>query len=246
MEVQNLIACLWNCRSLLPKKHELIYWAKTNKVKILLLTETWLHKDFQCRINGFNVVRHDRNDGNGGALIAIEETISFQSLNIIFQNPTIQIVAVKIDIYTILVSYVQPNSRITDSFWTDILKQLHPPIIFTGDFNAHNILWGSQKTNRMGRILSDTMLAHNMVLLNNKESTLVTYPPIIGSILDLTYISQSVQQYVVWELLPFPMGSNHRPTKITFTCKIQNQCMKNKNKTSTLIQFCRQEKIFKA
>ena len=47
------------------------------------------------------------------------------------------------------------------------MNQLPTPIIMMGDFNAHNTVWGGDKTSARGKIIDD----YNLLCLNNKEET---------------------------------------------------------------------------
>lgn len=208
----HLKICLWNCWSVRPKKEELIQWAQSNGINVFMLTETWLNKFNQFRMRGFSIFRTDRDDGKGGSLIAVHEEIPVSQIQIVYNHPTIQINAVKIGDLTLIVTYVKPGAKIHDAFWTEILVQVTPPFVFMGDFNAHFKQWGSASTTRMGRILDETVRDFDLCLLNSAESTLISYPPANGSILDLTFVSRSIKDNVSWSLPKISLGSNHYPT----------------------------------
>lgn len=190
-------------------------WASQMDLHILLLTETWLWPHDQCRLPGYSVLRNDRVDGKGGVIMAIRDYISFTQLPLNFRHDTIQLLAVKVDIFTIIVAYVKPESTVSSMFWSDLLRQVSPPVIFAGDFNAHNRVWGSCKNNKMGRLLEDVSHLFDLQLLNSDASTLFTHPPSLGSILDLTFASISICNITHWKLYDCPMGSNHLPSLIT-------------------------------
>ena len=44
----------------------------------------------------------------------------------------------------------------TSDFY-DLLQQLPPPILITGDFNSHSTLWGCTKLNRRGKMVEDIL-----------------------------------------------------------------------------------------
>lgn len=69
-----------NIRSLLPKHDELCLLAKQSNADIICLSETWLDNsvfDSEISINGYTVVRRDRNRHGGGVCIYIRNTLSF-------------------------------------------------------------------------------------------------------------------------------------------------------------------------
>jgi hypothetical protein len=51
--------------------------------------------------------------------------------------------------------------------------QLPAPILLTGDFNAHNSLWGCADTNGKGLEVANFLLQNNLCLLNKKEATYI-------------------------------------------------------------------------
>lgn len=125
-----LKCCLWNCWSVAPKKEELLNWSHINEVNVLLLTETWLNKTHHFNLRGFTTFRMDRDDAKGGVMIAVREDIAVSPIRIVYYHPTIQLIAVKIDEITVLLTYVKPGAKISTHFWSDILFQISPPLLF--------------------------------------------------------------------------------------------------------------------
>lgn len=135
-----LKAGLWNCRSISPKKKtELLNWASHNTINILLLTETWLHPTTHFRLRNYSLLPHDRQDGYGGVAIVIHNKLNFTPIKITNNHPNIQILAIKIGIYTVAAMYVLPGTSMNTQYWTSIILQLTHPIIITDDFNAHHL-----------------------------------------------------------------------------------------------------------
>ena len=88
------------------------------------------------------------------------------------------------------------------------------PVVIGGDFNAWAVEWGSQKTNKRGRILLESIAKLNVVLLNkytvstfNKGSS--------SSIIDLTFISPSLPGTSTWKVLNIHTQSDHNAIEIT-------------------------------
>ena len=74
-----------NINSLLPKIDELRHIAKTSKVSVIGITETKLDESVlnsEVNIEGYNVLRLDRNRNGGGVACYIRNDISFNQLNI--------------------------------------------------------------------------------------------------------------------------------------------------------------------
>ena len=75
----------------------------------------------------------------------------------------LQAVAVSITIaeraYTFCSIYIPPSSTLKRSQLNDLKSQLPSPIIFMGDFNSHNPLWGSSYTNPKGNSFSSIRIS---------------------------------------------------------------------------------------
>lgn len=59
----------------------------------------------------------------------------------------------------------------------NLIKQLGHSFIITGDINAHNILWGSHKTETRRRKIKELTEQNTLIILNEKLSThLISFP----------------------------------------------------------------------
>lgn len=65
----------WNCRSISPKKADLINFLKNKKIDVIILSETWLKPEQYFKFSGYNVIRKDRRDGYAGVAILINNKI---------------------------------------------------------------------------------------------------------------------------------------------------------------------------
>ena len=61
----------WNSRSLLPKKSELQHILFSHHITIAIISETWLKPSTSVNFYQYNMLRHDRTDGWGGAALLI-------------------------------------------------------------------------------------------------------------------------------------------------------------------------------
>ena len=85
-----------------------------------------------------------------GVAICIKDIIHSQEIAI---TSNLEVVATKVMLPTNLYicNIYLPNSQHLDEVkLTRIFSQLPKPFIITGDFNSHNILWGSHKTDTRG------------------------------------------------------------------------------------------------
>ena len=70
-----------------------------------------------------------------------------------------------------------------------LLDQLPTPIIMQGDLNAHNTVWGSEKTSTRGKMIEKILDDYNLLCLNDKEETYYTVHDGCKSTIDLTLVS---------------------------------------------------------
>ena len=71
-----LSALYYNARSIIPK----LICSDTTPDIVCIIVETWLHdsiSDSELTINGYNLVRQDRNRHGGGVMLYIRNNLSF-------------------------------------------------------------------------------------------------------------------------------------------------------------------------
>ena len=108
-----------------------------------------------------------------------------------------------LDIYNI---YNKPAG--TEMDISELLAQCTSESIFIGgDFNAHHNTLGSNKNNRNGHHITETLdNIPEAVLLNDKEPT-----HIAGGVLDLSFLSSNLSNTAKWEIHPH-LASDHFAT----------------------------------
>ena len=87
-----------------------------------------------------------------------------------------------------------------------IQRQLPQPFIMLGDFNAHNILWGSDNTDARGRKVERFIDNHNINIMNNGAPTRILYNT--ESEIDLM-CSSILEADLHWSIAASPGGSDH-------------------------------------
>lgn len=108
-------------------------------------------------------------------LIAVKSDIVSQELIL---NSNTQLLAISIQgPYTIKIGsiYIPPGQPLpTDDIQT-FLKFNNDSTLLVGDFNAHNFLWGSSKTNYSGRQLEQLLDVSDLSLFNPFGKTHYNY-----------------------------------------------------------------------
>lgn len=82
-------------------------------------------------------------------------------------------------------------------------------IVIGGDFNAWAVEWGSRMTNARGRILLETFASLNIGIANTGEA--YTYRKAgTGSIIDVTFVSNSLLSKIKWQVSEEFSNSDHQ------------------------------------
>ena len=82
-------------------------------------------------------------------------------------------------------------------------------MIFCGDFNSHNPLWGSKNINRNGKNVEHFILNNNLYLLNDGSPTRIDLGNGALSCLDLTLSTPSLASKCSWAVCNTTLGSDH-------------------------------------
>lgn len=115
--------------------------------------------------------------------------------------------------FAILLGYVRPNG--TDLPSEEILaccKDRTEELLICDDFNAHNVAWGSARTDKRGDALMTVIVQLRLAVANDGRPTFFR-PPNSYSVLDVTAHSPSLEMN--WELAPDTRGSDHFSIHIT-------------------------------
>ena len=71
-------------------------------------------------------------------------------------NTNLQAIAVSITLHRVITLcsiYIPPSSKLSSQDLDDLVPQLPSPFILLGDFNGHNIIWGSKDINDKDKII---------------------------------------------------------------------------------------------
>jgi len=103
----------------------------------------------------------------------------------------------------------------TNDFY-DLLHQLPPPILITGDFNSHSTIWGCTKLDCRGKMVEDIVTKHNLCILNVISSTYIHPATGSSSAIDLSVCSPDIFLDMHWKTLDDLCGSDHYPISISY------------------------------
>jgi len=83
----------------------------------------------------------------------VKSSVPHAQLNL---HTSLQAIAIRVTCrktITICSIYLPPSMGFNTNDFCDLLHQLPPPILITGDFNSHSTLWGCTKLDRRGKMV---------------------------------------------------------------------------------------------
>lgn len=206
----------WNARSAMSNKLSLQNFLQSENIDIALISETWFKHNININFCGYNLIRKDRYDGKAGVAILINKKLIFKEIKISNNfHDSILVCCAEVSCnetpITFLSIYRPPNIGSTTNDWMNIFKQIHPPLIIGGDFNAHNYLWGSNRNDPVGLQIIHAIDELELVVLNTGPSTRLDRPGIQKSVVDLSLASTDIANKITWNVFPDCLGSDHFP-----------------------------------
>lgn len=90
-----------------------------------------------------------------------------------------------------------PDVEPSETDINQLLSQFSPPLILLVDFNTHNPIWGSYKTNKKGYLLEQVLQTTDLILLmNDGQPTYFLTATSIFSAIDLLLVSSSISHHL--------------------------------------------------
>ena len=116
--------------------------------------------------------------------------------------------------------YILQCKEITETELNNLIEQLPRPFILMGDFNSHNEIWGSKKTDKKSKIIELLLNKHHLCICNNRSNTYLY--PVTGTyaLIDLTICNPELFLDYDWKVHDDTCGSDH------FSILLQNMTNK--------------------
>lgn len=170
-------------------------------------------KNFKCFYKNLNTT----NTAHGGVCIYVNNMVEASELQL---NTDLQAIAIKISfpIKCILCSIYLPGSEtLSKSSLNNLINQFDLPYMLLGDFNSHNTMWGSEKTDQRGKIIYDFINENDINLMNNINCpTHFSLAYKSFSHIDLSLISPQIARYFEWTVCDDLHNSDHYPILIKY------------------------------
>ncbi len=210
-----LIVLQWNARSLCANGQEFKGYISQMKEKpdVICIQESWLNSRLDFVLKGYVSVRRDRDDGKGGGCVTfIKEGMPYR---VVEKGVTMEYIVVEIwsgmKNY-VIINFYNPCKRLAQNNMEEIKGLSGERVIWCGDFNAHNTLWGGLLTDANGVIVEEMIERKNLVCINDGSYTRLDVNTGRESAIDLTFVSNSLGGIINWEVLRnCTIGSDHFP-----------------------------------
>ncbi|XP_059411379.1 uncharacterized protein LOC132144830 [Carassius carassius] len=214
-----IIILQWNARSLISNGQEFKKYISDleDRPHIICIQETWLKPQLDFIIQGYTAIRNDRKDRQGGGVATfVQDGLRYKVENM---GQEYESVVVKIWIgndQVSVVNFYNPSKRLSIEDLGAVSGQSQGKIVWCGDFNSYNVLWGSLNTDANGVIIEEFLELNSLVCINDGRGTRYDCCRNTESYLDLTFISSGMAGITSWEVLSeLPMGSDHFPIIVT-------------------------------
>lgn len=209
----------WNCCGYFQHIENIKQLISEYQPNVLCLQETNFKPDYSPTLRHYDVYNTNRETGkkaSGGAAIFVAKEVHSVEVNL-----TTNLEAVAITIWvptpiTICNVYLPASHNLVSQELINLISQLPSPFILTGDFNAHNQLWGSKSTKPRGKLIENVLLTTNLNLLNTGEPTHFNATSGTFSHIDLSFCSPALSTSLEWRVADALYDSDHFPIMIDF------------------------------
>ncbi|XP_035277579.1 uncharacterized protein LOC118229593 [Anguilla anguilla] len=163
----------WNARSLIANGQDFkkFIYSQKEKPDLLFIQESWLKPSLDFIINGYMAIRWDRKDGAGGGCVTfVKEGIPYRNIYIGNELECVVIVVWAERKNLVVINFYNPCRKLERRL-EDIEGLNRGSIVWCGDFNAHNTLWGSDKTDYNGQVVEELLDGKHLVCINDGRNT---------------------------------------------------------------------------
>lgn len=167
---------IWNINGLTPSKNDLQVLLHTNKIDIVLMSETHLNDNKEFDLDNYAVYNTNHPDGtsHGGTAVIIKNNIKHH-IHSHYNKDHLQATTVTVQDrsgdYNVSAVYCPPRHTINEAMFYNYFKTLGSRYISGGDWNSKHTKWGSRLITTRGRELKKCIDKYNMITLSTGEPT---------------------------------------------------------------------------
>ncbi|KAK7899409.1 hypothetical protein WMY93_020262 [Mugilogobius chulae] len=181
---------------------------------------------------GYIAIRQDRQTGSGGGCATfIKNGMQYRLLRKDKVNESMAVSVWCRNKEVTVINYYNPCQRLELDGLLQLQGQERSHVIWCGDFNAHNTLWGGGHTESNGQVVEALLEENDLVCLNDGRGT--RYDVCTGrkSVLDLTLVSNALASKSIWDVWPKDfMGSDHFPVVTSIQIEKEQICTQGRGR----------------
>ena len=168
----------WNCQGIRSKHKELELYLKENNFDVVALNETFLPKNVDFKIQGYDTLKKDRSTVTRAGVaflvkhgLVIDKEYRDIDFNIITDNEALVIDIDLCNNQNLIVATIYcPNGNPNFGLF-ETINNLSDNVMFVGDFNSKLEAFGCAKKNSSGPMLKNIQSHLKLTYLNNYEHT---------------------------------------------------------------------------
>lgn len=181
--------------------------------ELICIQETWLKPCLDFVIPRYVCLRRDRSDRSGGGCATFIRTgIQYKRVDI---NRDLECVTVEVwtgNKTITVINFYNPCKQLVLSELDKVRECVNTPVIWVGDFNSHNPLWGSNKKDNNGMVVEEFLETYNMAVINDGRPARFDMGKYTCSAIDLSLSSSNLSRTGEWDVLDrYTLGSDHFP-----------------------------------
>ena len=212
----------WNFQGIRPKRKELEFFLKENNLDIVALTETFLTKKIDFKIQGYDTIKNDLSTGAKGGVaflvkhgLVVNKEYRNTDFNIITDNEALVIdIGLSNNQNLILATIYCPDGN-PNLRRFETINNLSDNVMFVGDFSSKLEAFGCAKKNISGPMLKNIQSHLNLTYLNTDEHTHLDKITGNTDILGMAFISPNLTKHDIQFLIGDDLGSDHFPIEIS-------------------------------
>lgn len=204
----------WNINSAFQKLAYLQILTYDIQPAVICFQETKLPPERKFSLKNYNILRQDLTNiirAKGGTALAVHQNFRSEPIQL---NTPYQGVATKVFFphsVSICSLYFHQDDNVTIQDMDELISQLPLPFIITGDFNAHNSLWSSNRNNFRGLLIEQFLAASSISLLNDGNATHLCTHTGTTSAIDLSICDSTLIHQLEWTTSSHPYSSDYFP-----------------------------------
>ncbi|XP_072375498.1 uncharacterized protein [Diabrotica undecimpunctata] len=175
----------------------------------------------------------DEQSSAGGVATLVKKSLSAKEFPV---TTNLEVVVVEIQSsnrYFICNVYLPSSRQVTYNDLKELFNQIPSSRIIVGDFNSHNIIWGSSYSNARGKIVENIISDFQLNFLNDGSPTRFNINTGNSSAIDLSLCDPALTPRLFWEVLQYTYGSDHHPIVIKNSMALTHDVFIPRWKTET-------------